>query len=97
MFPNLTMLLQSDPNMKCNFTQDISSHLNAINIAIDRYFPGIEERHNFLWISKPFSVEESSICDDDMAAKIEFLRLREDSSLKTDFAGVDIGNFWAGL
>ena len=50
-----------------------------------------------LWISKPFSVEESSICDDDMAAKIEFLRLREDSSLKVDFAGVDIGNFWAGL
>ena len=97
MFPNLTMLLHSDSNMKCNFTQDISSHLNAINIAIDRYFPGIEERHNFLWISKPFSVEESSICDDDMAAKIEFLRLREDSSLKTDFAGVDIGNFWAGL
>ena len=97
MFTNLIMFLQSKPNMKCNFTQDISSHLNAINIAIDRYFPGIEERHNFLWISKPFSVEESSICDDDMAAKIEFLRLREDSSLKTDFAGVDIGNFWAGL
>ena len=88
MFPNLTMLLQSDPNMKCNFTQDISSHLNAINIAIDRYFPEIEERHNVLWISKPFFVEESSICDDDMAAKIEFLRLREDSSLKTDFAGL---------
>ena len=49
MFPNLTMLLQSDPNMKCNFTQDISSYLNAINIAIDRYFTGIEERHNFLF------------------------------------------------
>ena len=32
-----------------------------------------------------------------MAAKIEFLRLREDLSLKIDFAGVDIGNFWAGL
>ena len=48
MFPNLTMLLQSDPNMKCSFTQEIVSHSNAINIAIDRYFPGIEERHNFL-------------------------------------------------
>ena len=64
---------------------------------IDQYFPEIEERHNFLWISNPFSVEKSSICDDDMPAKIEFLRLRKDSSLKTDFAGVDIGNFWAGL
>ena len=49
-----------------------------MNIAIDRYFPGIEERHNFLWISQPFSVEENSISDDDMAAKIEFLQLRED-------------------
>ena len=28
-------------------------------------------------ISEPFSVEENSICDDDMAAKIEFLQLRE--------------------
>ena len=46
-FPNLTMLSQFNPNMKCNFTQDISSHLNAINIAIDRYFCGIEKRHNF--------------------------------------------------
>ena len=35
MFPNLKMLLQSDPNMKCNFTQEIVSHLNAINITID--------------------------------------------------------------
>ena len=69
MFPNLTMLLRSDPNMKRNFTQEIFSHLNAINIAIDRYFPGIEERHNFLWISHPFSAEKNSIRDDDMAAK----------------------------
>ena len=35
MFPNLTMLLQSDSNMKCNFNQEIVTHLNAINIAID--------------------------------------------------------------
>ena len=96
MFPNLSMLLQSDPKIKCIFTQEIVSHLNAINIAIDRHFPGIEERHNFLWISQPFSVEENSIRDDDMAAKIEFLQLRENSSLKTGFTE-DIGSFWAGI
>ena len=96
MFSNLTMLLQSDPSMKCNFTQEIVSHLNAINIAIDRYFPGIEERHNFLWIRQSFSVEENSIHDNDMAAKIEFLQLREDLSLKTGFTE-DIGSFWAGI
>ena len=43
MFPNLTMLLQSNPNMKSNFTEEILSQLNAINIVIDRYFPGIKE------------------------------------------------------
>ena len=75
------MLLQSDPNMKCNFTQEIVSHLNAINIVIDWYFPKIEEQHNFLWIIQPFSVEENSISNDDMAAKIEFLQLREDLRL----------------
>ena len=96
MFPNLTMFLQSDPNTKCNFTQKIVSYLNAINIAIDGYFPRIKERHNFLWISQPFSIEENSIRDDDMAAKIEFLQLREDSSPKTDFKE-DIGNFWVGI
>ena len=66
----------------------------ATNIAIDQYFSGIEERHNFLWISKPFSSEESSICDNDMVAKIELLWLREDWSLKTiNFAEKDVRNF----
>ena len=41
-------------------------------------------------------MEENSIRDDDMAAKIEFLQLREDSSLKTGFTE-DIGSFWAGI
>ena len=63
-----------------------------MNIAIDRYFPGIEERHNFLWISQPFSIEENSIRDDDMASKIELFELREDSSLITGFTE-DIGSF----
>ena len=93
MFPNLTMLLQSDPNMKCNFTQEIVSHLNAVNIAINRYFPGIEKQHNFLCFSQPFSVEENSIHNDDMAAKIEFLQLRKDLSLKTGFTK-DIRSFY---
>lgn len=97
MFLNLTMLLQSDPNMKCNFTQAIACHLNAIVTAIEKYFPGMEGRHKNLWISKPFSIEESCISDDDMAAKIEFLGLREDSNLKINFAREDIGNFWVGL
>ena len=98
MFPNLTMLLQSDPNMKCHFTQGIASHLTAINTAIERHCLGIKKRHNFLWISKPFLVEENSICDDDdNGKKTESVGLREDLSFKADFTGKDIGNFWAGF
>ena len=95
MFPNLTMLLQFDPNMKCNFTQEIVSHLNAINIAIDRYFPGNEERHNFLWISQPFSVKENSIRDDVWQQKLSFFDCAK-IRLKTGFPE-DIGSFWAGI
>ena len=75
MFSNLTMLLQSDPTMKSNnLAQGIASHLNAAVTVIELYFPGIEGRHKVLWISRPFSIEESCIRDNDMAAKIEFLR-----------------------
>ena len=41
MFQNLTMLLQSNANMKCNFTQRIISDLNPIVTAIKHCIPGI--------------------------------------------------------
>ena len=47
-----------------------------------------------MWISKSFSVEENSIGDHDMAAKIEFLQLSEDARLKTDLTREDIEKFW---
>ena len=53
------------------------------------------EQHNFLWISKPFSVKENSICDDDMTAKIESLQLPEDACLKTDLTKENIRKFRA--
>ena len=42
-FSNLTMLLQFDSNIKCNFTQGIVSHLNAIVTKIEKYFLGVKE------------------------------------------------------
>ena len=50
-----------------------------------------------MWISKSFSVEENSIYDDDMAAKIELLQLHEDACPKTDLISsiTDKGKFWA--
>ena len=57
------------------------------------FFPGMEERHNFEWISKPFSGKENPSCDDDRAAKIEFLQLHEDARFETDIIGEDIEIF----
>ena len=54
------------------------------------------ERHNFLWISKPFSVEENSN-NDDVAAKTEFLQLQKNARPKTDLTRKDIGKFWADI
>ena len=42
-----------------------------------------------LWISKPFSGDKSSIYDDDMVAKMEFLQQHED-----DLTREDIGKLW---
>lgn len=42
-------------------------------------------------------IEESCISDDDVASKIEFLGLREDTNLKTIFARQDNGNLWVSL
>ena len=58
---------------------------------IKQYFPGILRGHgpNCLWISKPFSGDESSINDDDMVAKMEFLQQHED-----DLTREDIGKLW---
>ena len=83
--------------MKSNFTQGIVCQLNAIVTAIEQHFPGIEGRHKDLWITTPFSINESCIRDDNMGAKIKFLGLREGSSLIIDFATTDIENFWPGI
>ena len=53
------------------------------------------ERHNFLWVGKPFLFEENSIYDDDMTAKIEFLQLHKDACLTADLTREDVGKLWA--
>ena len=68
-----------------------------VTLHFSIFFPGIEERHNFFWISKPFSGKENSICDGYAAAKIEFFQLRKDARFKTNLTRENIGNFCAGI
>ena len=60
--------------------------IGGVDVAIKQYFLGILSDIIFCGIASRFyfSIEENSICDNDMAAKIEFLQLHKDAHLKTD-------------
>ncbi|XP_076359019.1 protein FAM200A-like [Tachypleus tridentatus] len=46
---------------------------------------------------RPFLVKESTISDTDVAAKVEFLQIREDTQMKVDFSEQELPTFWAKL
>ena len=92
-FPELTTLLDATPDAECNF-QEISTHLQAISEAIESYFPGLDDRSRDAWIVRPYSVEEGAINDTDVAAKVEFFRIREDAQLQSDFMEQELVTFW---
>ena len=96
-FPEMSTLLEAAGSDECSFKEEISAHLLAVDEAMAHYFPGLDERSADTWIMKPFSVEEGAIADADVAAKIEFLGLREDSSLKTVFLEQSLITFWSKL
>ena len=68
----MTTLLDATPDAECHFHEEISTHLLAIGEAIERYFPGLDDRSRDEWIVRPFSVEDGAISDTDVAAKDEF-------------------------
>ena len=91
----MTSLLDSMPEAECNFHEDISAHLLAVNEAIEDYFPELDNRFSDSWIFRPFSVEDGAISDTDVAAKVEFLQIRGDSQLKVDFTEQELPTFSA--
>ena len=81
----MTILLDALIGNECNFCEEISAHLLAVNEAIQKYFLKLDDCCNDTWICIPFSVDEIAISDGDVVAKTEFLQHREDSQLKIDF------------
>ena len=94
MLPQMTTLLDALPGHECNFWEEISTYLLAVNEEIEKYFPELDYRSNDTWICRPFSVNEAGISDGDVAAKIEF-QLREDFQLRIDFTEQELPTFWA--
>ncbi|XP_076359076.1 protein FAM200C-like [Tachypleus tridentatus] len=96
-FPQMTTILASMPEAECSFREEISAHLLAVNNATEGYFPGFDDCCTEVWIFRPFSVKESTISDTDVAAKVEFLQIREDTQMKVDFSEQELPIFWAKL
>ncbi|XP_068233477.1 protein FAM200C-like [Palaemon carinicauda] len=69
-FTEMMTLLGSMPDAECSFREEISTHLLAVNDAIESYFPGLNDRCTDAWIYRPFSVKDSAISDTDVAAKV---------------------------
>ena len=63
--------------------------------TISSYFPDLDKRGKRAWVTKPFTVDEEIIEDSDIAAKLEFLALREDKSLEVDYQNEELITFWA--
>lgn len=64
-FPHMTTILDSMAEAECSFREEFSAHLLAVNDAIESYFSGLDGRCTDAWISRPFSVKDSAICDTD--------------------------------
>uniref|UniRef100_A0A8D9EPM7 SCAN domain-containing protein 3 n=1 Tax=Cacopsylla melanoneura TaxID=428564 RepID=A0A8D9EPM7_9HEMI len=93
MFSELTMILDQS-NEECTFTKEIGDHLSSVISCISKYFPNLENRETNAWVLRPFSVNEESFPDSETQAKVQFLGLREDNTLKHDFEENEISTFW---
>uniref|UniRef100_UPI00358E7286 protein FAM200C-like n=1 Tax=Myxine glutinosa TaxID=7769 RepID=UPI00358E7286 len=97
-FTEMTTLLDAMPDAECHFHEEISTHLLAISEAIERIPHQVEQvlddRSHDEWIVRPFFVEDGAISDTDVAAKVEFYRIREDAQLKRDFMEQELTTFW---
>ncbi|GBP91744.1 Protein ZBED8 [Eumeta japonica] len=54
----------------------------------------MDSRESYSWILRPFSTCVDIFKDEDVLAKVEFLGLRENNSLKVDFQNDKLGTFW---
>ncbi|GBP88558.1 SCAN domain-containing protein 3 [Eumeta japonica] len=61
--------------------------------SLQQYFPNMDSRESYSWISRPFSTCVDIFKDEDVLAKVEFLGLRENNSLKVDFQIDKLGTF----
>ena len=85
MFSKMTTFLETLPNTKCHFQEEIISYLTTMHETTVNYFAKVDGRFHDMWIVRPFAVKESAISNEDLGAKVAFLQIWEDPQLKVDF------------
>ncbi|XP_037299508.1 protein ZBED8 [Manduca sexta] len=79
---------------KITFENSVVQHLTAVIDSLQQYFPNMDSRESYSWILRPFSTCVDIFKDEDVSAKVEFLGLRENNSLKVDFQNDKLSTFW---
>lgn len=72
-------------------------HLSAVVDSVKQYFPDMGNRQSNSWILKPFSTDDDDdelFRDKEVAVKVKFLGLREDSTFKVEFQNYNLSKFW---
>ena len=79
---------------KITFRNAVAQHLSTVIESLKQYFPDLDNRQSNSWILRPFSTVDDIFKDEDVAAKVEFLGLRENSTFKVEFQNYDLCTFW---
>ncbi|CAH1998688.1 unnamed protein product [Acanthoscelides obtectus] len=94
MFTQLSEQLVNNKQEKISFENSVVQHLTAVIDSLQQYFPNMDSRESYSWILRPFSTCVDIFKDEDVSAKVEFLGLRENNSLKVDFQNDKLSTFW---
>lgn len=84
-------LVNIEPN-KITFENSVVQYLSADSLK--QYFPDMDNRQSSSWILRPFTTDDNIIKDEDVAAKVEFLGLRENTTCRVEFQNYDLSTFW---
>ncbi|GBP62958.1 SCAN domain-containing protein 3 [Eumeta japonica] len=94
MFPQVCEQLENDKTDKITFEDSVVQHLSSVISSLQQYFPDTDNRQSNSWVLRPFLTGDHIFKDEDMSAKVEFLGLREDCTLKVEFQNYDLCTFW---
>ncbi|XP_043932352.1 zinc finger BED domain-containing protein 5-like [Protopterus annectens] len=85
----------SENNLSWEIRKKINEHLNGLKSDFQKYFPKPEEEN--YWISNPFKEQYVQAAKLSVKEKEKLIELSTESTLKAEFKGHFLINFWANI